>query len=58
MKEIVEIVGSIERERYRNGDFCIATMRVSEVRQGVLKRANDLPKPFLTLGKMQGGLFA
>lgn len=41
MKEIVEIVGSIERERYRNGDFCIATMRVSEVRQGVLKRAND-----------------
>lgn len=41
MKEIVEIVGSIERERYRNGDFCIATMRVSEVRQGVLKRADD-----------------
>ena len=41
MKEIVEIVGSIERERYRNGDFCIATMRVSEVRQCVLKRAND-----------------
>lgn len=41
MKEIVEIVGSIERERYRNGDFCIATMRVSEVRQGALKRADD-----------------
>lgn len=41
MKEIVEIVGSIERERYRNGDFCIATMRVSEVRQGVLKRADN-----------------
>lgn len=39
--EIVEIVGSIERERYRNGDFCIATMRVSEVKQGELKRAND-----------------
>lgn len=39
--EIVKIVGSIERERYRNGDFCIATMRVSEVRQGELKRAND-----------------
>lgn len=39
--EIIEIVGSIKHERYRNGDFCIATMRVSEVKQGELKRAND-----------------